>query len=163
MKIPFNLNGDDIVIDSEPDEKLINILRDSGNFSVKCGCNTGHCGSCTILVDDKPVPSCLLTAAAVRDCVVVTLEAFRKNIVWKDIETGFRQCGVHLCGYCDAGKIFAAYDLIKTEQRPAKENVIEIMNQFPCKCCEIEALANGVLAAATVHKKRMTGKQNGKQ
>lgn len=162
MKIPFILNGDDIVIDSEPDEKLINILRDSGNFSVKCGCNTGNCGSCTVLVDDKPVPSCLLTAAAVRDCVVVTLEAFKKTTFWKDIESGFKQNGVHLCGYCDAGKIFATYDLIRSGERPEKEYVMDIMKQFPCKCCETEVLANGVLAAATSRKKRMTGKQNGK-
>ncbi len=162
MKTPFNLNGDDIVIDSEPDEKLINILRDAGNFSVKCGCNTGSCGSCTVLVDDKPVPSCLLTAAAIRECSVVTLDAFKKTTAWKDIETGFRQCGVHLCGYCDAGKIFAIYDMIRGEQRPAKESIIEVMKQFPCKCCETEVLANSVLLAATAHKKRMAGKKNGK-
>lgn len=163
MKIPFILNGDDIIIDAEPDEKLINILRDSGNFSVKCGCNTGSCGSCTVLLDDKPVPSCLLTAAAIRDCVVVTLDAFKKTLFWKDIETGFRQYGIHLCGYCDAGKIFAAYDLIRSQQRPEKQDVIDIMKQFPCKCCETELLANSVLVAATAHKKRLAGKRNGKQ
>lgn len=162
MKTPFLLNGDDVVIDSEPDEKLINILRDSGNFSVKCGCNTGSCGSCTVLVDDKPVPSCLLTAAAVRDCSVMTLDAFKKTKYWKDIESGFRQCGVHLCGYCDAGKIFAAYDLIRDGQRPTKEAVIDIMKQFPCKCCETELLANSILVAAAAHKKRMADTQNGK-
>lgn len=161
MKIPFILDGEDIVIDSEPDEKLINILRDSGNFSVKCGCNSGSCGSCTVLLDDKPVPSCLITAAAVRECEVVTLEAFKKTADWKDIETGFRQSGVRLCGYCDAGKIFAVYDLIKKGQRPSRETAISLIQQFPCKCCETEVLANGIMIAATAHKKRKAGKQNG--
>lgn len=162
MKVPFTLDGEDVVLDSEPDEKLINILRDTGNFSVKCGCNTGSCGSCTVLLDDKPVPSCLVTAAAVRECTVITLSAFKKSDSWKDIETGFRQCGVRLCGYCDAGKIFAAYDLIKTGLRPTRETVIEVMKQFPCKCCETELLANSVLIAATSRKKRKAGRQNGK-
>ncbi|MBQ0166999.1 MAG: 2Fe-2S iron-sulfur cluster binding domain-containing protein [Treponema sp.] len=162
MKIPFTLNGDDIVIDSEPDEKLINILRDSGNFSVKCGCNSGSCGSCTVLLNDKPVPSCLISAAAIRDCKVVTLDAFKKTPFWKDIDAGFRQSDVHLCGYCDAGKVFAAYDIIKVNRRPTKEDVIAIMKQFPCKCCETETLANSIIFAAAAHKKRTAGKQNGK-
>lgn len=162
MKIPFVLDGEDVVLDAEPDEKLINILRDSRNFSVKCGCNTGSCGSCTVLIDGKPVPSCLVTAAAVRDCEVTTLEAFKKMDEWKDIDTGFRQNGVKLCGYCDAGKIFAVYDLIRAEIRPLKEEVISVMKQFPCKCCDTELLAGSVITASAARKKRLTGRRNGK-
>lgn len=161
MKVPFILDGDDVVLDAEPDEKLINILRDSKNFSVKCGCNTGSCGSCTVLLNDKPVPSCLVTAAAVRDCEVITLEAFKKTADWKDIETGFRQHDVHLCGYCDAGKIFAVYELIRAEQRPSKEEIVTIMKQFPCKCCDTERLANSVIIASVAYKKRTAGNHNG--
>lgn len=155
MKVPFILDGEDVVLDAEPDEKLINILRDSRNFSVKCGCNTGSCGSCTVLLDDKPVPSCLVTAAAVRDCEVITLDAFKKTEDWDDIEAGFRQNDVHLCGYCDAGKIFAVYELMRAEQRPAKEEIITIMKQFPCKCCDTELLANSVMIASAAYRKRM--------
>lgn len=162
MKIPFTLNGEDVVLDAEPDEKLINILRDSRNFSVKCGCNTGSCGSCTVLLDDKPVPSCLVSAAAVRECQVVTLDAFKKTDYWKDIETGFRQNGVKLCGYCDAGKVFAVYNLIRAEIRPPKEEIISIMKQFPCKCCDTELLALSVNTAAIAHKKRQAGRNHGK-
>ena len=66
MKIPFTLNSEDIILDAEPDTKLLQLLRDNGIFSVKDGCKKGSCGSCTVLMDGKPVPSCIIPSAAVR-------------------------------------------------------------------------------------------------
>ncbi len=158
MKIPFRLNGEDIILDAEPDTKLLQLLRDNGFFSVKDGCKKGRCGSCTVLLDGKPVPSCIIPSAAVRHTNVETLEQFMKSADYADIEAGFRQAGVNLCGYCNAGKIFAAWSIISTDPRPAKENVIRTARYFPCRCTDAETLATGIILAATARRKRTSGK-----
>lgn len=158
MKVPFRLNDEDIILDAEPDTKLLNLLRNNGFFSVKDGCKQGRCGSCTVLMDSKPVPSCIIPSAAVRHSNVETLEHFMKTQDYSDIEVGFRQAGVELCGYCNAGKILTAWSIISTDPRPAKENVMKTVRFFPCRCTDAETLATGIVMAAVARRKRIAGK-----
>ena len=158
MKIPFILNNEDIILDTEPDTKLLHLLRDNGIFSVKDGCKEGSCGSCTVLMDGRPVPSCIIPSAAIRHSRIETLEHFMTTQDYSDIEAGFRQAGVTLCGYCNAGKIFAAWSIISTDPRPSKENVIKTARYFPCRCTDAETLASGIMMAAATRRKRTSGK-----
>ncbi|MCR4938779.1 MAG: 2Fe-2S iron-sulfur cluster binding domain-containing protein [Treponemataceae bacterium] len=158
MKIPFTLNGEEIILDAEPDTKLLQLLRDNGFFSVKDGCRQGSCGACTVLLDGKPVPSCIIPSAAVRHTDVQTLEYFMKNPDYADIEAGFRQAGVELCGYCNAGKIFAAWSIISTDPRPSRESVTKAARFFPCRCTDVETLTSGIILAAANRRKRFSEK-----
>ena len=158
MKIPFILNSENIILDAEPDTKLLQLLRDNGIFSVKNGCKEGSCGACTVLMDGKPVPSCIIPSAAVRHSSIETLEYFMRSKDYSDIDAGFRQAGVKLCGYCNAGKIFAAWSIISTDARPARETVIKVARYFPCRCTDTETLASGIMMAATARRKRISGK-----
>lgn len=156
MKVPFTLNDEDIILDAEPETKLLVLLRENGIISVKEGCRKGRCGACTVLIDGRPVPSCIIPAAAVRHAEVQTLEHFMKTLEYRNIEVGFRQAGVTLCGYCNAGKIFAAWSIISQDPRPVKENIMKTVSHFPCRCTDAETLTNGILAAAMLmrNKKR---------
>lgn len=158
MKIPFTLNSENIILDAEPDTKLLQLLRDNGFFSVKDGCKKGRCGSCTVLLDGNPVPSCIIPSAAVRHTSVETLEHFMKSPDYADIEAGFKQAGVELCGYCNAGKIFATWSIISRDPRPTKENVIKAARFFPCRCTDAETLTSGIIMAAAIRRKRLSGK-----
>lgn len=158
MKVPFILNDEDIILDAEPDTKLLQMLRNNGIFSVKDGCKKGRCGSCTVLMDGKPVPSCIIPSAAVRHSNIETLEHFMKTQDYSDIEAGFKQAGVELCGYCNAGKVFAAWSIISTDTRPSREGVMKAVRFFPCRCTDAETLASGIVMAAVARRKRIAGK-----
>ncbi|MCR5723711.1 MAG: 2Fe-2S iron-sulfur cluster binding domain-containing protein [Treponema sp.] len=153
MKIPVILNGEKTILEARPDETLLTVLRRLGLFSVKKGCGKGRCGFCTVLLNAKPVPSCILPAGIVRDASIVTLEYFSKSTAYTDIMRGFEQAGLHLCGYCNSAKVFAVYDLIETSYRPTQEELEQLADSLTCSCTDRSSFINGVLyAVANRHK-----------
>ena len=163
MKIPFVLNNENIVIDTNPDTKLSTILRENLIFSAKKGCDKGFCGACTVLLNNKPVPACIVPIASVRNASVITLEYFCNTEDYQDIKAGFKAAGIELCGYCNAGKIFEAYEILSKHTRPEKQNITKQVSHFPCNCTETAALVNGIILAANHKIKRLQGKANGKK
>lgn len=167
MKINFSLNNENIVVDTSPDTALSAILRENGIFSAKKGCDKGFCGACTVLLNNRPVPSCIVPVAMVRNSSVITLEYFCNTEDFKDIQAGFKSAGVELCGYCNAGKVFEAYDIIYKIERPDRNYIAKQVSYFPCNCTETETLVNGIILAANNRRKRLEklsqGKVNGKK
>lgn len=154
MNVQININGKEEIIDVKSNDTLLTVLRRKNIISVKDGCEQGCCGSCTVLLDDKPVASCIISPLIIKDCNVVTLEYFEQTEEYKDIIKGFNQAGIHLCGYCNAGKIFAAHDILNWHQRPTKEELTNILSQFSCPCTDSITLANGIwYAIANKHKR----------
>lgn len=153
MKIPVILNNEKVVLDAEPDEKLITVLRRMKLFSPKRGCGKGRCGFCSVLLNAKPVPSCIIPVAIVRDAAIVTLEHFSHSSVYQNIMQGFEQAGMHLCGYCNAAKVFAVYDLMERIYRPTKDDLQQLADSLTCSCTDHDTFINGVLyAVANYHK-----------
>ena len=163
MKIPFTLNNESVVFDAEPDAKLLQLLRKNGFLDVKEGCKGGLCTACTVLLNGIPVPSCLVTAASIRDNRIVTLDYFKKTAEYIDIEQGFAQAEAHLCGYCDAGKILTAFSIITSNPRPTREEIFNEVKHFPCKCTDTDTLINGILFAAAARRNRLSGMSHGKK
>ncbi|MBQ7159224.1 MAG: 2Fe-2S iron-sulfur cluster binding domain-containing protein [Treponema sp.] len=160
MKIPVTLNGKKIVFDANPDDNLLEVLRQHKLFSVKKGCGKGVCGYCTVLLDDKPVPSCLLPVGIVKGATIVTLEHFAKTPDYADIADGFEQAGVHPCGWCNAAKYFSVYSLLKRIYRPSKEELNELADEQHCSCTNHDIFISGVLFA-TANKHKREGRKNG--
>lgn len=145
MKIPVTLNGTKTTLECEPDELLMKVLHKSGCASVKCGCTKGFCGSCTVLLDDKPVATCKIPTAIVRNCDIVTLDYFTKTEEYSYIMDGFNKAGIKLCGYCNAGKIFTAYQFLKLTKKPSREEIEhQVRHLSPC-CTDIDTLINGII------------------
>ena len=88
MKIPFILNNENIVVDTNPDTVLSKVLRENSIFSAKNGCDKGFCGACTVLLNNKPVPSCIVPMAIVKDSSIITLEYFCNTEDYNDIKEG---------------------------------------------------------------------------
>ena len=149
MKIPLIINGKKTILSADPAESLLSLLRREKLFSVKCGCMKGLCGNCMVLLDDQPVAACLVPVAIARECQVVTLEHFKNESIYRDILSGFSKAGVNLCGWCNSGKIFTAYSILKTKSRPTVEEILdEIKNLAPC-CTDSTTLVNGILYAVS--------------
>lgn len=164
MKIPVTLNNTKTVFDAEPSESLLSVLRNEHIFSVKYGCSKGRCGNCMILLNDNPVPSCTLPVGTVRDSTIVTLEYFKTYPEYTAITTGFSQAGIHLCGYCNAGKIFTAYALIKKMTKLEVKSIYAAIKDLNCCCTDNESLINGILNAFAIKFKTAEGKNvNGKK
>ncbi len=155
MRIPLTINRESIGADCDPDEPLATVLRKLNLFSVKCGCGKGLCGACTVLVAGKTIPSCLVPVSAVKDRTIITLEYFMQTDDYADIATAFKKNDIALCGFCNAGRIFAAHEIIEAKQRPDKPGIMERLRTFSCPCTEDDALVNSILAAAEIRRKRL--------
>ena len=159
MIIPFELNGKTVYIDSNPGERLVHILRRRfGLLSMKEGCLSGRCGSCMVLMNGTPVPSCIIPVFQVRNAEIVTLEEFSKTADCRDIEEGFASAGVTMCGFCNAGKILIAHSILNGNLRPAKEEIREMFSGNMCRCTSMDELVAGVKNAASLRRTRQNVK-----
>lgn len=158
MKIPVTLNGEKTVLEAQPYEKLANVLRSLGLLSVKTDCGNGACGNCAVLLDEKPVPSCIVPVAIARDSAIVTLEYFTKSEDFGDIAKGFGKAGIRLCGRCDAGKIFAAWNILNAEKHPDRKLAAEQTEGLAPCCTDAETLCDGILYAFDFKARRLGAK-----
>lgn len=163
MRITFNLNGNSTEVTAEPTESLLKVLRKNGLHSVKCGCGRGVCGNCTVLLNGKAVSSCLVPVGIARGCEIVTLEYFRSDPLYQDIMSGFTRAGVSMCGYCNAGKIFTAYMILRNSSRPTAEQVLPSIQNLDMCCTDSTTLTNGILYAANAMRERERKAVNAKK
>ena len=156
MKITVILNGSKTILEGSPDESLLQYLQKKGDKSVKRGCLAGTCGACTILLNDKPAPSCKIPIGILRNCDIVTLDYFEKTEEYKSIIAGFNKAGIHLCGYCNAGKIFCAYQVLKINKKPSRKEIADqVKHLSPC-CVDLESLVNGIIYALSINNNKQT-------
>jgi carbon-monoxide dehydrogenase small subunit len=159
MTIAFILNGEDVVIRTEADRRLIDILR--GTFQLlgaKTGCLTGNCGACSIIFNGKVTQACLIPAFRVRGSEIITIEGFSQTDEYQDIVMGFSRAGVENCGYCDTGKILITEALLGRNSRPNRESILRTFNGIKCRCTDPETLVEGVLAVADIRQRRLYGR-----
>jgi carbon-monoxide dehydrogenase small subunit len=159
MVVPFELNGSKVYIDSNPGERLVHILRRRFSLlSAKEGCLSGRCGSCMVLMNGEPVPSCVVPVFQVRNSSIVTLEHFSATPDYQDIIGGFEEANVSMCGFCNAGKIFIAHTILNANLRPPKDDIKEMYSGNMCRCTSIEDLIIGVKNAGSRRRKRLNVK-----
>lgn len=163
MKIPLTLNDKKVVLSAEPTDTLLYILRREQLYSVKCGCEKGICGNCMVLLDGEPVPSCKIPMGIIRDCSIVTLEHFKTTPLYQDIMTGFNQAGIHMCGYCNSGKIFTAYSILTKYYKPTLKQIQNAIKNLDSCCTDFSSLNNGILYAVAAKHEREGKKVNAKK
>jgi carbon-monoxide dehydrogenase small subunit len=168
MTIGFILNGEDVVINTNADTRLIRILRDTfGLMGAKSGCRRGICGVCLVIlksrnrdgaVVDKVVPSCLIPAFQIQGREITTIEGFSQTDEYQDIREGFGKAEVETCGYCDAGRILSLGALLDRNPRPGRGEILEALSAVSCRCTEEENILEGVLAAVEIRERRLYGR-----
>lgn len=150
--ITFTLNGKISHFEAESGEKLLSLLRRNGHLSAKCGCMKGKCGYCTVLLDDEPVPSCIIPAGILKDSKVETLKHFSETSdVYRAIMSSFDRAGAEMCGYCNSARIFSVYSLIKRSSFPTDEEMDELAGEFFCTCIDRDTFRRAIQAAAESH------------
>lgn len=155
MKIQTIINEQKYIIEANADEILLNVLRREKWISVKQGCGKGTCGACTILLNGKPVPSCKVPAGMAHNQKIQTLEHFAKTDIYTDIIKGFTKAGIKLCGFCNAGKIFAALYIISSNTKPDRQIIEEEIKHLSLCCTDSNTLIDGIIYACDIHSKRI--------
>jgi putative selenate reductase molybdopterin-binding subunit len=148
MQIQFTLNGQIKQLDCAPNETLLSALRRAGMWSVKHGCEDGACGACTILLDGKPVASCVLLAAQVAGHFVVTLEALATTNELHPIQQAFIETGAIQCGYCTPAMILAAKNLLDANPAPTEADARDALSGVLCRCTGYAKPVEAILRAA---------------
>ena len=150
MNVPVILNGNKTILEAPADETLMSVLRRIGCSSVKCGCGQGTCGSCTVLLNDNPVATCKIPLGIIQNADIVTLEYFERTKEYTIIMKGFELAGIKMCGLCDSGKIFSAYQLVKLNKIPSRDEIYEqVRSLAPC-CTDLNTLINGIILAIEI-------------
>jgi len=131
----FKLNGRKISTRVPPTRTLLDFLRlELGLTGTKGACLEGECGSCYVLVDGKPMNSCLMLAPQVQDREVTTIEGLAQNKKLDVIQQKFIDCGAVQCGYCTPGLILSAKALLAENPHPTREEFLVGMEGNICRC-----------------------------
>ena len=158
MTMTFILNGEDVTVDSNPESRLVDILRDDFNlFGAKTGCNIGACGTCLIIFNGNVVKSCLIPALKIGGCEIITIEGFSQTDEYQDIIQGFSETGFEDCGFCTTGKILATEAILGRNKAPSREEILLAFSGIRCRCTEPDFLVQGVLAASEYRRRRLYG------
>lgn len=135
ITINFNLNGNDVSVLTEPNKRLVDLLREDLNMlSVKEGCGEGECGACTIIFNGEAVTSCLMLAGQAEGSSIITLEGVSENGQPNYIQKAFIDAGAVQCGYCTPGMILSAKALLDKVPDASDEEIARTMSGNLCRC-----------------------------
>ena len=134
MKIELMLNGEETCWEVAPGATLLVALREAGRLSVKRGCETGDCGSCTVLLDGQPVNCCMVMAARASGCSVTTIEGLAKDELMLRLQKALVEAAAVQCGYCSPGMLISLYALIKDEGDLGEVAIREALTGNLCRC-----------------------------
>jgi aerobic carbon-monoxide dehydrogenase small subunit len=148
--LSFTVNGQAEVLQIESRRLLCDALRDDLLLTgTKRGCETGVCGACSVLVDDRLMKSCLMLALQVDTKQVMTVEGLAPDGDLTVIQKAFAEHGGLQCGYCTPGFLMATVALLKANPNPSAEQVREALEGNICRCTGYTGIVESVLAAAT--------------
>ncbi len=159
--VGLQVNGVFREIAVDPKQTLLKTLRNVLKLTgTKCGCETGDCGACMVLIDGEAVRSCLVKTSKLSGKQVVTIEGItgemRRTGALHPIQQAFVEAGAVQCGFCTPGMIISAKALLDKNPSPSRKEVIEAIDKNLCRCTGYIKIADAVLLAA----RKMGGKGN---
>jgi len=148
--LKLKVNGEGYEIFADPCKSLLDVLREELNLTgVKEGCQEGHCGACTVLVDGKSVKSCLVLAHQVQGKEITTIEGVAKNGQLHPLQQTFIDHFAIQCGYCTPGMILKAKELLDENPSPTEEEVNLALVGNLCRCTGYVKIVEAILAASS--------------
>jgi len=146
---PLRVNGFERMIEaSDPDQPLLYGLRGLGLTATKFGCGLGQCGACNVLIDGRPVRSCLTTVADAQRKSVTTLEGLGSVSAPHPVQAAFIKEQVPQCGYCTSGMIVSAVALLADKPKPTEQDVRSALDGNLCRCGTHVRVIRAVMAAS---------------
>jgi len=146
--IELSINDELYVLAVEPQQTLLEVLRDSLNLTgTKEGCGTGECGSCTVLLDGKPVLSCLMLAVECVNREITTIEGMGSIESMTPIQEALIEKGGVQCGFCTPGMVLAATAMLNQNPKPSEAEIKRSLEGHLCRCTGYNKIIEAVEAA----------------
>ena len=142
MTITIQLNGRPVTAEVSPDTLLLDLVRDHGCASVKCGCETAGCGLCTVFLDDVPVLSCSVLAARADGHAVTTLEGLQEEAA--EFVGFIADQGADQCGFCNPGFVMNTIALLRDNPDPTDDEIRAYLAGNLCRCSGYEGQLRGI-------------------
>lgn len=142
MEITITLNGKTMTRSISPDTLLIDFVRSEHCLSVKRGCDTGNCGLCTVLLDNKPVLSCSVLAARAAGHEVTTLEGLQEKA--RPLAEFIADQGAEQCGFCNPGFMMNTIALLEENKDPSDDEIRAFLSGNLCRCSGYEGQLRGI-------------------
>ena len=154
MKLSFTLNHKALTLETEPDRRVIDLLReDLGLTGTKEACGEGECGACTIRVNKELRLACLMIAAQIEGCSIETIEGLAgPDQALHPVQEAFVRAGAVQCGFCTPGMVMAVTDLLETIPNPDETQIRKALSGNLCRCTGYQKIMDAARLAAQMKK-----------
>jgi len=152
--IELKVNGKTYTVDVAPYDSLNKVLREHlGLTGTKRGCDYGGCGSCTVLVNQKSVYSCMFPALRAGNKEITTIEGLEADGEMHPIQKAFVEANAFQCGYCTPGLVMAAHALLLSNPSPTDEEITDAISGNLCRCGVYPNIMKAIKSAIPVYKR----------
>jgi aerobic-type carbon monoxide dehydrogenase small subunit (CoxS/CutS family) len=132
----FTVNGQARSVDTAPDRPLLEVLReDLGLTGTKYGCGEGQCRACTVLIDGRPMVSCVTPVKSAEGKKILTIEALAPGGQLNRVQQAFVDEGAMQCGYCTPGMVLRTAALLDQFPKPTEAQILAALDGSLCRCC----------------------------
>jgi carbon-monoxide dehydrogenase small subunit len=143
------VNGETREVSADSRDTLLELLRERmGLTGAKEGCGDGNCGTCTVLLDGRPVNACLVLAHEAPGHDILTIEGLGRGAHLHPIQQALVDCGGTQCGFCTPGVVLAAKALLDAKPHPSEDDIREAIAGNLCRCTGYNKIVDAIAAAA---------------
>ena len=151
--IELSVNGEMRRVETDPERSLLGVLRNELDLTgAKYGCGEGECGACTVLLDGKPIRSCITAVGSCAGKQIRTIEGLASGERLHPLQQTFLDCDAMQCGYCTAGMIMSGVALLEKNPVPQPPDIVRHMNGNICRCGTYQRIADAIGKAAALAK-----------
>lgn len=147
--VNFILNGKEVTSTAKENERLLHVLRNEFRLTgVKCGCEEGECGACSIILDNRLVNSCMVAIGHIEGSEVMTIEGYRETEKFKVLDKAYASVSAVQCGFCIPGMVLASECILAKNPSPSEEEIREGISGNLCRCTGYNAIVEAIGIAA---------------
>jgi carbon-monoxide dehydrogenase small subunit len=149
VTISTKINGQSVIASAEASTSLLEFLRDTLEMKgSKLCCNTGECGACTVIYNDKPINACVTLAADADGAKITTIEGLADGEKLHPVQQAFIDTGAVQCGYCTPGFIMSVKALLDRTRKPTAADIEEAVSGNICRCTGYNKIVDAIYLAA---------------
>ena len=147
--IELSINDTIYELAVEPNTTLAEVIRDQlGLTGTKVACGTGECGTCTVLIDGRPILSCLTLAVDCHKQDILTIEGLSEGQALTTVQQAFQDCGAIQCGFCTPGMVLSTTALLEANPHPSTSEIQKALEGHLCRCTGYNKILEAVQQAA---------------